>query len=208
MAIVRAKYKLDRRTGVNILGRKKSTVHIRNYKPGQHGNPAGKSKGRKTKVSEYGIKILEQQKVRHFYGSLRFKDLKRIMKEAIHNPGSSIDNAISLLESRLASVVYRTKLALTPWGAKQLINHGHITVNGKKIDIPSYRVKIGDKVELKNTLIKNSHIAAAIENPERQVPSWILSEGHSGTFNKLPNSEDIIYPVNMNFRLLVEYFDR
>lgn len=209
MAIVRAKYKLDRRTGLNILGRPKSAVHTRNYPPGQHGNPEGKSsKSRRSKISEFGIKVLERKKVRHFYGGLRFKDLKRIMKESIERPGSSVDNAISLLESRLSSVVYRAKMAITPFGARQLVNHGHIKVNGKKIDINSYRLKIGDKVELSADFKENSHYKEACSTPERQVPSWLVVDGMTCTVNKLPVAEDVVYPADMNFRLLVEFFSR
>ena len=203
MAIIRAKYKLDRRVLENILGRTKSRVTVRPYPPGQHGR-GGK---RRRKVSEYGLKILEQRKIRLFYGGMRLKELKRIIKECIRKKGRSDEQIASTLESRLSSVVYRMKLGITPFAAKQMINHGKIFINGKKVDIHSCRVKAGDKISLCDSMKDNEHVIAAIETTERQIPEYILMENKfTGTFVKSPTMSSIHYPCSINFNLLIEYF--
>ncbi len=203
MAIIKAKYKFDRTIGKNLFGRPKSPVFKRPYKPGQH----GLSK-RKRKISEYGEKILEAKKVRLFYGGMRCKDIKRVVREAIQKKGKSNENIVKILESRLASVVYRAKFTKTPFGARQLINHGHIFVNGKKVDIPSYRVKNGDVISVIGFMRENPHIIAAVNTTEREIPEYItVKGGFEATFHEV-NMSNTHYPVEMNFNHLIEFFSK
>jgi small subunit ribosomal protein S4 len=202
MPLIRAKYKFDRRIGQNLFGRPKSPVFKRAYKPGQH----GLSK-KKKKVTEFGEKVLEAKKVRLFYGGLRHKDIKRVVKEGIQKKGNSNDNIVQILESRLSSVVYRAKFAITPFAARQLINHGHVMVNGKKVDIPSYRLKSGDKISVATFLKENSHFVHSIKNTEREIPEYITVKGTEAVFHGATIS-NTHYPVSMNFTSLVEFFSR
>lgn len=202
MPVIRTKYKFDRRIGQNLFGRQKSPVFKRAYKPGQH----GLSK-RKKKVTEFGEKIIEAKKVRLFYGGLRHKDIKRIVTEAINKKGKSNDNIVRILESRLSSVVYRAKFAATPFGARQLINHGHVTVNGKKVDISSYRLKEGDKVAIASFMRENNHFIQSSRSTEREIPEYISVKGLEATFHEA-NLGNTKYPVQINFTSLVEFFSR
>jgi small subunit ribosomal protein S4 len=165
------KFKLDRRTGVNILSTSKSPVHTRNYGPGQH----GKSK----KVSsEYGKRLLEVAKLRHFYGDIKFKYLKSLFKKAVKNTAHQRvdDNLIYLLESRLSSVVYRAKFASSPSAARQLVSHKHILVNGKTVNISSYLVRVGDVIEMHESMRNNKGILESIASKERVVPNHMTLE--------------------------------
>ncbi|MFN9111139.1 MAG: 30S ribosomal protein S4, partial [Bacteroidota bacterium] len=192
----------DRTIGKNLFGRSKSPVFKRPYKPGQH----GLSKKNK-KVSEYGEKILEAKKVRLFYGGLRNKDIKRIVRESVQKNGKSNNNIVKILESRLSSVVYRAKWSATPFGARQLISHGHVLVNDKKVDICSYRVKPGDKISLTTHMRENSHVIAATKSTERQIPEYIESKGFDVIFQEA-NMNNTTYPIEVNFNHLIEHFTR
>jgi small subunit ribosomal protein S4 len=169
MAIKSSKFKIDRRTGCNILGRAKSPVHTRNSVPGPKRNKV-------SKLSEYGKKLMETSKLRHFYGGLDFRYTKKITQEAKH-AGKADDNLIKILESRLSSVVFRAKWAISPFGARQLVSHGHVLVNGKKVNVPSYRLKKGDVVELSQEMRSNAHVSAALDSQERKLPLYLQNEG-------------------------------
>jgi len=202
MPIVRAKYKFDRTIGKNLFGRPKSPIFKRNYRPGQH----GQSK-RRRKISEFGEKILEAKKVRLFYGGLRNKDIKKVVQEAVQKKGKSSENIVKILESRLTSVVYRAKLSITPFAARQLVSHGHVFVNGEKVTIPSYRVKPGDKITIAKFLHDNPHVINAQKSTEREVPEYITVKNfeavfHGNTIGTTP------FPVEINFTSLVEFFTR
>ena len=200
--ITRKKYKFDRTIGENILGRLKSPVIKRNYKPGQH----GQSK-KKRKISEFGQKIHDAKKVRLFYGGMNRKQLKRIVRESVKKEGRSNDNMVKILESRLSNFVYRAKWAITPFAARQLVCHGKISVNGKKVDIGSYRLKEGDKVEIKKEMMENSHVIASIKTNERDIPEYISVKKNEATYLGA-NLFNTKYPTKMNFNSLVEFFTR
>src|SRR5881398_1054612 len=139
-----AKHKLDRRMGENIWGRPKSPVNKREYGPGQHGQR------RKGKVSDFGIQLRAKQKLKGYYGNLTEKQFRRTYDEAARRKGNTSENLIALLESRLDAIVYRAKFVPTPFAARQFVNHGHVKVNGRRVNIASYLVKPGDVIEVKD----------------------------------------------------------
>src|SRR3954469_17183480 len=130
-----SKYKIDRRMGENIWGRPKSPVNKRSYGPGQHGQR------RKSKVSDFGLQLKAKQKLKGYYGNLTEKQFSRTYDEASRRKGNTSENLIALLESRLDAIVCRAKCGRTPSPARQFVNHGHVQVNGKRVNIASYRVK-------------------------------------------------------------------
>ena len=135
-----AKYKIDRRMGENIWGRPKSPVNKRPTPPGQHGA------GRRGKMSDFGTQLRAKQKLKGYYGNITEKQFRRTYDEAVRVKGDTSENLIGLLERRLDAVVYRAKFVPTVFAARQFVNHGHVLVNGKKVNIPSYRVKVGDVI--------------------------------------------------------------
>jgi small subunit ribosomal protein S4 len=190
-----AKYKIDRRMGQNVWGRPKSPVNRREYGPGQHGQR------RKGKLSDYGVQLRAKQKLRGYYGNI---SERQFMK------GDSGAHMIGLLERRLDALIYRAKLVPTVFAARQFISHGHIKVNGRRVTIASYRVKVGDLVEVKE---KSKQIALVLESvglPERDVPDYIEVD-HSKMTAKLiriPQLGDVPYPVQMEPHLVVEFYSR
>src|ERR1700743_833247 len=135
-----AKHKIDRRLGLKFWGSPKSPHNKRAYRPGQHGQ------GRH-KVSDYGIQLNAKQKLRGYYGNIGERQFRRYYQEAMRRKGNNREILIQLLERRLDAVVYRMKFAITVFAARQIVNHGHILVNGKKVNISSYQVKDGDVIE-------------------------------------------------------------
>ena len=199
-----SKYKIDRRMGENIWGRPKSPVNRREYGPGQHGQR------RKGKLSDYGVQLRAKQKLRGYYGNISEKQFRGIYQDAIRMKGDSGAHLIGLLERRLDAVVFRAKFAPTPFASRQLINHGHILVNGKKVNIPSYRCKVGDTIEVKE---KSKQLALVIESQalaERDVPDYIELDGAKMTakFARIPALSDVPYAVRMEPHLVVEYYSR
>src|ERR1700689_813663 len=138
-----AKYKIDRRMGENIWGRPKSPINSRSYGPGQHGQ------SRKQKISDFGLQLRAKQKLKGYYGTLTEKQFSGIYQEAARRKGNPSENLIALLESRLDAAVYRAKFVPPPFAARQFVNHGHVLVNGKRVNIPSFRVKVGDVVQVR-----------------------------------------------------------
>ena len=198
-----AKYKLDRRMGENIWGRPKSPVNRREYGPGQHGQR------RKSKLSDYGVQLKAKQKLRGYYGNISEKQFRGIYKEAIRMKGDSGAHMIGLLERRLDAVVFRAKFAPTPFAARQLVNHGHIRVNGKRVNIASYRVKVGDLVEVKDKSKELALVMEAQALAERDVPDYIESTGKAAVkFARVPVLTDVPYAVQMEPHLVVEYYSR
>ena len=162
-----SKYKIDRRMGENIWGRPKSPVNRREYGPGQHGQR------RKSKLSDYGVQLKAKQKLRGYYGNISERQFRGIYQEARRLKGDSGAHMIGLLERRLDALIFRAKFVPTVFAARQFINHGHIRVNGKRVTIPSYRVKVGDVVEVKE---KSKQLALVLEAQalaERDVPDYI-----------------------------------
>jgi small subunit ribosomal protein S4 len=165
-----AKYKIDRRLGQNIWGRPKSPVNRREYGPGQHGQR------RKGKMSDFGTQLRAKQKLKGYYGSISEKQFRRYYAEAIRLKGDSGENLIGLLERRLDAVIYRAKFVPTVFAARQFVNHGHIRVNGRRVNIPSYQVKPGDVVEVKEASRQMILVLEAVGLAERDVPDYIEAD--------------------------------
>ena len=197
-----AKYKLDRRMGENIWGRAKSPVNRREYGPGQHGQR------RKGKLSDYGIQLRAKQKLKGYYGDVTEKQFRRIYAEAERLKGDTGENLIGLLERRLDAVIYRAKFVATVFAARQFVNHGHITVNGGRVNIASYRVKEGDVIAIRDRSRQLAVVLEAVQLTERDVPDYIDAD-HSkmtATFVRTPALGDVPYPVMMEPNLVVEYY--
>ena len=197
-----AKYKLDRRMGENVFGRPKSPVNRREYGPGQHGQR------RKQKLSDFGVQLRAKQKLKGYYGNLTEKQFRKTYDEAARRKGNTSELLIGLLEQRLDAVVYRAKFVPTPWAARQFVNHGHVTVNGKKVNIASYRVKIGDVVEVKEKSRNMALVLEAQQSSERDVPDYmeIGDRGFSVRFVRVPELAEVPYPVKMEPNLVVKYY--
>ena len=199
-----AKYKLDRRMGENIWGRPKSPVNRREYGPGQHGQR------RKGKLSDYGVQLRAKQKLRGYYGNISEKQFRGIYDEAIRMRGDSGANMIGLLERRLDAMIFRAKFVPTVFAARQFINHGHLKVNGRRVNIPSYRVKVGDTIEVKESSKQLALVLEASQLAERDVPDYIEAD-HGKMVAKLariPLITDVPYAVQMEPHLVVEYYSR
>ena len=197
-----AKYKIDRRMGENIWGRPKSPVNRREYGPGQHGQR------RKGKLSDFGIQLRAKQKLKGYYGDLTEKQFRRIYTEAERVKGDTGENLIGLLERRLDAVVYRAKFVPTVFAARQFVNHGHVTVNGQRVNIPSYRVKEGDVIEVREKSRQLAVIIEALALAERDVPDYVEVDNAKmkATFVRTPTLGDVPYPVVMEPNLVVEYY--
>ena len=198
-----AKYKLDRRMGENIWGRPKSPVNKREYGPGQHGQR------RKGKLSDYGIQLKAKQKQKGSYGDVTEKQFKKYYVEASRMKGDTSQNLIGLLERRLDAVVYRAKFAPTIFAARQLVNHGHILVNGTKCNIASRMVKPGDEITLGSKAQEMALVLEAQGLSERDVPDYIAQDGGSKvSFVRVPTLDEVPYPVKMEPNLVVEFYSR
>jgi len=198
-----AKYKLDRRLGLNLWGRPKSPVNRREYGPGQHGQ-------RRRKVSDYGVQLMAKQKLRGYYGDISEKQFRRTYDEAVKVRGDTGENLVGLLERRLDMVIYRMNLAPTIFSARQLVNHGHIEVNGTRVTIRSYRVREGDLIEVRAKSKEHPLVLETVQHPERDVPDYIEADPEKlkGTFLRQPLFADIPYPVQMEPNLVIEYYSR
>ena len=197
-----AKYKIDRRMGENIWGRPKSPVNKREYGPGQHGQR------RKNKLSDFGTQLRAKQKLKGYYGDLTEKQFKKIYAEAARVTGDTGENLVGLLERRLDAVVYRAKFVPTIFAARQFVNHGHVTVNGKRVNIASYRCKEGDVVEVREKSRQMALVLEAVALTERDVPDYIEVDHHKMTARlvRQPGLSDVPYPVQMEPNLVVEYY--
>ena len=197
-----AKHKIDRRMGENIWGRPKSPVNRREYGPGQHGQR------RKAKLSDFGIQLRAKQKLKGYYGDLTEKQFRRIFTEAERIRGDTGERLVGLLESRLDAVIYRAKFVPTMFAARQFINHGHILVNGRKVNIASYRVSEGDTIEVREKSKQIPLVLEAVALAERDVPEYVSAD-HSkmaATFVRIPAVSDVPYPVIMEPNLVVEFY--
>lgn len=198
-----SKYKINRRLGVNLWGRPKSPVNTREYGPGQHGM-------RRVKPSDYGIQLLAKQKLKGYYGNITERQFRRYYEEASRRKGDTGENLVGLLERRLDTIVYRMKFAQTVFASRQTVNHGHIFVNGKRVNIPSYLVKEGDVIEVAPKAQEMTAILSAIQSAEREIPDYISMEGKGlkGTFVRTPQLNDVPYPTQMEPNLVVEFYSR
>ncbi|MGV8936786.1 MAG: 30S ribosomal protein S4 [Allorhizobium sp.] len=199
-----SKYKIDRRMGENIWGRPKSPVNRREYGPGQHGQR------RKGKLSDFGVQLRAKQKLKGYYGDLREKQFRSIYDEANRRKGDTSENLIGLLESRLDSIVYRAKFVPTVFAARQFVNHGHVTVNGIRVNIGSYRCKPGDVIEVKQKSKQMVVLLEAVALAERDVPDYVEADHHKmvATFIRVPTLTDVPYAVVMEPQLVVEFYSR
>ena len=197
-----AKYKLDRRMGENIWGRPKSPINSRSYGPGQHGQR------RKSKVSDFGLQLRAKQKLKGYYGNLTEKQFSRTYNEAARRKGNTSENLIALLESRLDAIVYRAKFVPTPFAARQFVNHGHILVNGKRVNIPSYRVKVGDVVQVRERSRNMALVLEALQLAERDTPDYLEVDAKAITvkYLRMPELAEVPYPVKMEPNLVVEFY--
>ena len=197
-----AKYKLDRVMGENLWGRPKSPVNKRSYGPGQHGQR------RKNKISDFGTQLRANQKLKGYYGNITEKQFLRTYEEADRRKGNTSENLIALLETRLDAFVYRTKFVPTVWAARQFVNHGHVLVNGKRVNIASYRVKPDDVVEVRERSRNMALVLEALQSPERDVPDYIELDAKAmrARLVRLPDSAEVPYPVKMEPNLVIEYY--
>ena len=197
-----AKYKIDRRVGENIWGRPKSPFNKREYGPGQHGQR------RKGKLSDFGTQLKAKQKLKGYYGNITEKQFRRIYDEAASRKGNTAENMIGLLECRLDAIVYRAKFVPTVFASRQLINHGHVKVNGGRVNIPSYRCRPGDVIELREKSKSMALVLEAVESAEREVPDYIEVDhkGLAARFSRVPEFADVPYPCLMEPNLVVEFY--
>jgi len=198
------KYKIDRRLGENIWGRPKSPVNRREYGPGQHGQR------RKGKLSDFGVQLRAKQKLKGYYGNISEKQFRKIYAEATRLKGDTSEKLIGLLESRLDAIVYRAKFVPTVFAARQFVNHGHVQVNGKRVNIASYRCKVGDVVSVREKSKQMLMVLEAVDLAERDVPDYIMADHTkmTATFNRIPELADVPYPVMMEPNLVIEFYSR
>ncbi len=199
-----SKHKVDRRLKVNLWGRPKSPFNSRNYPPGQHG------KAKKGKLSDYGTQLEAKQKMKFYYGNMNERQFRNVYRKAIQKKGNTTENLVGFLERRLDTVAYRAKFATTVFSARQLINHGHIKVNGKKVNIPSYLVKAEDTIEIKDKSKDIVTIVGALISKEREVPDYIQMDekNKKATLIRIPKFSEVPYPVIMEPNLVIEYYSR
>lgn len=200
---VSAKHKIDRRLNCNLWGRAKSPYNKRQTGPGMHG-------ARRGKLSDYGQQLMAKQKLKGYYGSIGEKQFRRYYKEAVRLRGNTAENLIGLLERRLDAVIYRAQFVPTVFAARQFVNHKHVTVNGKVVNIPSYMVQPGDVIEVRKKSKNIPMVLEATQKPERDVPEYIDSDlkAMKATYLRVPKLEDVPYAVMMEPHLVVELYSR
>ena len=200
---IEAKHKIDRRLGVNLWGRPKSPVNDREYGPGQHGQ-------RRKKPTDYGIQLMAKQRLKGYYGSIGERQFRKLYQEASRRRGDTSENLIGLLERRLETVVYRAKFVPTVFAARQFVNHGHVLVNGKRVNIGSYKLSEGDVVEVRERAKQLTLVVGAAQSQERDTPDYLEVDHKKMTakFVRVPALGDVPYPVSMEPHLVVEYYSR
>ena len=199
-----SKYKIDRRLKVNLWGRAKSPINKHDYGPGQHGQR------RKQKPTDFGIQLMAKQKLKGYYGNIGEKQFRKYYDEAVRRKGDTSENLIELLERRLDAVIYRLKFAITPFAARQFVNHGHVMVNEKRVNISSYLVKDGDTIEVREKSKQLAVLLDATQSTERDVPEYLEVDHRAmkGRFSRAPKLTDVPYPVQMEPNLVVEFYSR
>jgi len=200
---VSSKYKINRRLGVNLWGRPKSPVNTREYGPGQHGQ-------RRKKPSDFGLQLMAKQKLKGYYGNITEKQFRRYYQTAVRHKGDTSENLIAVLERRLDAVVYRMKFVPTVFAARQFVSHGHVKVNGTRVNVPSYQVREGDIIEVREKARQMPMVLLAMESAERDVPDYMeVNYGKmQGTFIRTPKLADVPYPVQMEPNLVIEFYSR
>lgn len=199
-----AKYKISRRLGAALWGNAKDPFNKRGYAPGQHGI------AKRKKTSDYGTQLREKQKLRGYYGNITERQFRKIYAEAARRRGDTGENLIGLLESRLDTVIYRMGVVASVFAARQFVNHGHVKVNGKKVNIASYTVSEGDVIELKEKSKQMATVMGMIQNPERSVPEYIEFDNKEmkAKFIRVPKLAEVPYPVQMQPNFVIEFYSR
>ena len=201
---INSKHKVDRRLKVNLWGRPKSPFNKRAYGPGQHGQT------KQGKPSDYGIQLQAKQKLKAYYGNINERQFRNIYRKALSKKGDTTENLIALLESRLDTVIYRAKFAPTVFAARQMINHGHIKVNKKKVNIASYVLRSSDLIEIREKSKKLTVIEGSLQSKERDIPEYIQSDNKNKTAKlvRIPKFAEVPFPVIMEPSLVIEYYSR
>jgi small subunit ribosomal protein S4 len=201
---IRAKHKIDRRLSENIWGRPKSPLNKRQSRPGQHGER------RVSKLSDFGQQLRAKQKLKGYYANISERQFAKLYTEATRLKGSTSEHLIGLLERRLDAVVYRAKFVPTVFAARQFVSHGHVTVNGRRVTIPSFRCRVGDVVEVKEKARQLPLVLEALKSAERDVPDYVDADHSKMTakLSRIPALSDVPYPVTMEPNLVVEFYSR
>lgn len=201
--VISRKYRMSRRLGVNLWGRVKDPVTKRKYPPGQHGVLGFK------KQSDFGKQFAAHKKFK-FYYAISSKQLRRAFLEAYSRKGYTADNFIGILESRLSSILYHSGLVPTIYAAKQLVSHKHVTVNGKVVNISSYRVKPGDIVKIRERAAKIPAVVETVQKQEHKAPDYLeMNRAElSVKYLRIPQYSEVPYPVDMGVNLVVEFYSR
>ena len=199
-----SKHKVDRRLKVNLWGRPKSPFNTRNYPPGQHG------KTRRGKTSDYGTQLEAKQKMKFYYGNMNERQFRNVYRKARNKKGNTTENLIGFLERRLDIIIYRAKFATTVFSARQLINHGHIRVNGRKVNIPSYLINEKDTIEVRDKSKEMTMIVGSLVNKEREIPDYIQMDEKNKKVKliRVPKFSEVPYPTIMEPNLVIEYYSR
>ncbi|MGH7117568.1 MAG: 30S ribosomal protein S4 [Acetobacteraceae bacterium] len=198
-----SKYKVNRRLGVNLWGRSKSPIAKKDYPPGQHGQ-------RRRKPSDYGVQLMAKQKLKAYYGNVGEKQFRHYYEESVRRRGDTSETLIELLERRLDAAVYRMKFAITPFAARQFVSHNHLLVNGKRVNIPSYQLRDGDTIEVREKSKQLAVLLDASQSVERDVPEYLEVDHRAmkGRFLRAPKPGDVPYPVQMDPHVVVEFYSR
>jgi small subunit ribosomal protein S4 len=198
-----AKHKIDRRLGVNLWGRPKSPVNKREYGPGQHGQKRGKA-------TDYRTQLMAKQRIKGYYANVSERQMRRYYFEAMRRKGDTGENLVELLERRLDTVIYRMKYAITFFSSRQLVSHGHVKVNGRRVNIPTYQVRDNDVIELTAKAREIAIVIEATQTAERDVPDYVQVEHKDGkgSFIRGPKLSDVPYPVQMEPSMVIEFYSR
>ena len=201
---VAAKYKISRRLGASLWGRAKDPVNKRSYAPGQHGAT------RRRKTSDYGAQLKAKQQLKGYYGNIGERQFRNLYAEAARRRGDTSENLIAILESRLDCIVYRMGIVPTVFAARQFVNHGHVKVNGKRVNIPSYQVQEGDTIEVREKSRQLAIVLESVQHPDRSIPDYIEFDttAMTGKYIRSPKLADVPYPLVMEPNLVVEYYSR
>ena len=199
-----SKHKVDRGLKVNLWGRPKSPFNSRDYAPGQHG------KNKRGKLSDYGTQLQAKQKMKFYYGNMNERQFRNVYRKAMQKRGNTTENLVGLLERRLDTVIYRAKFAPTVFSSRQLINHGHVKVNGKKVNISSFLLKLEDQIEIRDKSKELVVIVGSLVSKEREVPDYIQMDekNKQAKLLRIPKFAEIPYPTIMEPSLVIEYYSR
>lgn len=200
---VQAKSKICRSLGVNLWGRAKNPLARRDYRPGEHGQ-------KRRKLSDYGMQLMAKQRLRGYYGDISERQFRHAYEEASRLKGDTAENLIGLLERRLDMVVFRMNIVPTIFAARQFVNHGHIQVNGRRVTVPSYQVREGDTITVRQGSRQLALVLESLQSPERDMPDYLSFDQRemSGSFVRIPKVADVPYPVQMEPHLVIEYYSR